>query len=90
MFSALLGCLFPGHLARERRLFLGLFGLCPRCFQVSSFFSSKSVIYEAKIKNLENSLLCHSLGLISLAGLPSSLCFSKSSYVYFIYNVQGF
>ena len=48
MFSALLSCPFPGHLARENRLFLGHFCLLPQCFQVASFFSSKSVIYEAK------------------------------------------
>ena len=44
MFSAFLGCPFPGHLTRELRLFLGLFCLCLWCFQVASFFSSNSVM----------------------------------------------
>lgn len=41
--------------------------------------------------NLGNSQLCHSLGPKLLASLPSSLYFSESSSVCFIYdNVQGF
>lgn len=74
-FSVFRGCLFPGPLARESQLLLGLFAsACVyRHFWVASFFGSKSGIYEAKKKTQGSHHCVTPQVLWSPTGLPSSL-----------------
>lgn len=67
---------FPGPLARENRLLLGILFVC--AFPNYWLLSPKSGLYEAKREP----------GKLVLVFLLST--FKSLLYVYFIYNVQGF
>ena len=83
MFFALPVCPFPGPLARDSRLFLGLFLSVPiTVFELLAFLTP-GLKYMRKNKNSGNSPLCHSLGP-EFSGLPSSLHFSDLMFVLYI------
>lgn len=82
--SVLLGCPFPGALAGEGRLLLGLFfGLCllafPGCW-----------LLQPQVWDTQRTQGMHSGEFLGFRGLQPVGPLSESSYVCFIYIFQGF